>query len=124
MNRNQTRIMITIGIAVTTLGLAWASISRLPPAALQATLILALGLLPVAFWIGWKMGSRDAQMFLSGLDKGAERVIKASGRVADLRASQVTQARRAARPQVQLPDATRFEIVNVQPTSEQEAIEL
>lgn len=124
MNKTQMWTAAIILIVAITLGAAWALVSMLPDAVLKAALIVALGAVPVVFWAGWRMGSRDAKMFVAGLNKGTGTVINAGGKVADLRTAKATEARQATTPDVRLPHATKLEIVNVQPAGNGEAVEL
>jgi heme A synthase len=112
-NRNQA-FLLAVGVSsgVIILG-GWALISSLPEAVVRALALIALFSVPAAFWLGYRLGNRDAQSYVKGIERGAGTVINAGGRVADLRASKVTAARRRERePDVKLPRPTRIEIVD------------
>ncbi len=88
--------------------LAWALVSTLPLAVLKASLILTTLSLPVVFWVGWNMGSRKAETFLAGVDRGAGAVIDTGVKVSRARAA--TSQRAWREPQlpplpVAVPDA-------------------
>jgi len=79
--------------------LAWALVSMLPPLVLKAGLLLATAALPIVFWLGWKLGSRKAETYLAGIDRGAGAVIKTGVRMSRARAV----ASRRAWNEAQLP---------------------
>ncbi len=75
-----------VGVVALAGALAWVLVSMLPPVVLKASLILTTVSLPVAFWAGWKLGSRKAETFLAGVDRGAGKVIDTGVRVSRARA--------------------------------------
>jgi hypothetical protein len=107
-------ILVTVGASsgIVILG-GWALISSLPEMAVQALALVSLFSIPASFWLGYRLGNRDAQSYVAGIERGAGTVINAGGQVADLRASKVAAVRqRAHEPSVKLPRPTRIEIVD------------
>jgi hypothetical protein len=113
----------TIIITLAALGMLAVLVTLLPDWLARALLAIAIVGSGATFYAGWVLGSRDAKMFLSGLDKGTDKVVRAGDKVANLRAAHVQRERtrqaatqRPAQP-IALPDATRLEIVDVNPST-------
>ncbi len=102
-------------------GLTWTLVSSLPPAVLKAGTILATVLQPVTFWMGWKLGSRDAKTYLAGVDQGAGAVITAGTRVSKVQAAARRRLREPELPPVELPNV---EIVHLSSGGDNEVIDL
>ena len=109
-------VMAFTGLGAVTLGL-WALVSVLSPGVLRAWPVLSIILMPVIFFAGWRLGTRDARAHLSGLDKGIDKVMKAAEKTAGLRVSTVGRVRQARQTPIILQEPLRLpdpEIIHVQ----------
>lgn len=123
-NQDKVLIIVTLTTVAITVGGLVLLTSVMSVGALRAWAIVSVFAVLFAGFVGWRLGTRDARMHLSGLNKGIGAVMGAASKTADLRttaAGRVRQVTVAPTPVLSLPDP---EIVHVKPVSDEEVIDL
>jgi hypothetical protein len=91
-------------------------VSAMSVEALRAWAVVSVVVIPLAFFAGWRLGTRDSRAHLSGLDKGVDVATRAITRTGRAR-----QAVTSTPQPLRLPDP---EIIHVRPASDDEVIDL
>lgn len=112
-----TLLGLVLGSVLVFGALLWWLTGSLSDGVLRAWSVSSLVLLPGIFWIGWRMGSRDARAYLSGMERGTDHVMRAANQTADLRTANVGQMRTNPRTTVQSAPAVALpqpEVIHVE----------
>ena len=99
--------MAVTGLGALVLGL-WALVLSLSTGTLRVWTAASAFIIPLAGFIGWRLGTRDARAHLSGIDKGVKSVMNAASQTADLRTTTTRRVRQvvSVTPPLSLPEPT------------------
>jgi hypothetical protein len=92
--------------------LAWRLTASLEPVVLRAWALLATIAIPLALWLGYRLGHTEARGRLQGIDDGLGRVTAAAATVIDLRGQASQRLREPTQPpvDVELPKLPQFTV--------------
>lgn len=97
-------VAIALALLAGLVALAWWGMSHVGPNAARIWALSATLLVPVACWVGYRLGSRrvaeteaEARGTLVGLEAGVRQVMTAAAQTADLRISTVREVHRVQR---------------------------